>query len=151
MSKSDILNEVKAILIPVISETYVYPDDYLTIPKEGVPICVVQEQRAVNNNTNVQASFLGIHSWNVEVLVFVARGGRVKYPSKESAEQDTLANNYEQTLLTTLIGAKFTDSINNENFVSNIGWYQWDKAHNKNEGIYAVQVLMNVQQLLEFD
>ena len=150
MSKTDILNEVKAIITPIISGTYVYPDDYATIPKEGVPICIVQEQRSVNNTTNLQASLLGVHSWNVEILVLVARGGRVRYPSEKSAEQDVLANEYEQTLLTTLIGAKFSDSINNENFISNIGWYQWDNTRNKNEGVYAVQILMNVQQLIEF-
>ena len=150
MSKTDILNEVKTIVTTVIPAAYIYPDDYITIPKEGEPVCIIQEQRAVNNNTVIQASKFGIHSWNVEILVIIARGGRVKYPSPESAAQDLLANGYEKSLLSALIGADFTDAINNQNIVSNIGWYQWENTRGKNEGAYTLQILMNVHQMIDF-
>lgn len=150
MSKTVILNEVKAIVETVIPATYIYPDDYATIPKTGVVSCIVQEQRAINNNTSIQASTLGVHSWNVEILAIIARGGRVAYPSPESAAQDVLANDYELALLTALIGADFSNAVNNQNIVSNIGWSQWENTRSKNEGVYAVQILMNVQQMIDF-
>ncbi len=148
-SKLTLLREVQALIVPIIAQTHVYPEDINTIPFNIEPVCIVQELRATNNTTSVAASFCGTHNWNVEMLVIVGRG-EVQYPSLESATFDILANDYELAFLTALVGAKFSDSVNNQDIITNIGWYQWEKARKEHEDVYALQVLLNITQFIDF-
>ena len=118
-------------------DKYIYPDNFATIPTKTVPICIVQEMRAISNTTTLVGSGYALHNWNVEILIIVARD-TAAYPSRQSAANDILANDYEMMLIAELLAAELPDVILTHVINSVVGWFQWESGAGQHDPVWEV-------------
>ena len=146
-TKQDIVTAVADVLTAVPLPVKQYPADVATI-SSTLPVVIVQEMRARTNTAAILASGTAVLEWTVEVLAIVA-WGRTVYPSADSAANDILANDYEQTIVSALLDAQLPNAVQNQRIMSTVGEYQWMATNNKLDAVWAVQVLLPVEQIIE--